>query len=450
MNPPRIFAGNNHKRNELSTHQNRPNNQYHCSCTRALIFLRFGECSDGRAKAEHHRWFERPSDRECLRNGSERVKDTLEQRVLIGFGIILGILLIVLVVAVRNNLQSIQSSDWVNHTHAVILETDAILSALHAAEAAQRNYLISGDARDHAAARIEFARVNEHLQVAKVLTADHARQQQRLAALETLIRKRVQFSETTLQVRQEKGFEAARELLGSRDRGELDEIRKLVANLKQEENQLLQQRDQVSHRNARTTRWIVFTGVAFNFVLLALIFWLLRIDLELRRKAALALQEANEVLELKVQQRTADLAKANESLALENLEQRWAHAAMERRFRHDEMILNSMGEGLLVISSLGNVLRANHAAMRLGGWDSSEITGKPVASILAFEVGGAPRDWKEHPIFKAIQQGYVLLDEQAWLKGRHGELVPITYRVHPVEDAEKMVGAILTFTWAKR
>ena len=63
----------------------------------------------------------------------------------------------VAVSAVRNTERSIKSEDWVNHTHAVIIDAGDILSYLHAGDSALRTYLITGDKRDQAAYRSDLA-----------------------------------------------------------------------------------------------------------------------------------------------------------------------------------------------------------------------------------------------------------------------------------------------------
>ena len=55
--------------------------------------------------------------------------------------------------AVRNISRSAVTSEWVNHTHEVILETQAVRSARHLGNAALRTYLLTGRPREQADAR---------------------------------------------------------------------------------------------------------------------------------------------------------------------------------------------------------------------------------------------------------------------------------------------------------
>ena len=349
------------------------------------------------------------------------VKETIERQLLVCFGIVLAVLVFVLVAAVRNTLHALASSDWVNHTHAVILEVDAILSSLHAAEAAHRTFLLTGTPQDQQSYHTAFAEMAEHLQVAKVLTANDNRQQKRLAELEALIARRADFAKAIIQARDEKGPEAARHLLANdTSQTSLQDIRDAVSKLKQEENELLQQRDRDSYRQARITRWIVFSGVGINFALLGLTFWLVRMDLAVRRQAAAALQEANDFLEIKVQQRTAELVKANEELELENLRRLWSHSATQHLLRYSDLIINSIGEGVCVVSRRGHIVRLNAAAARLAGWESKELTGKNLSVILR-------RPWEEDPIHEAMKAGRALEGSEGILWRKDGSPLPVRY-----------------------
>ena len=88
-------------------------------------------------------------------------------------------------------------------------------------------------------------------------------------------------------------------------------VRRIVEKLKMEQMALLAARDSEAYRQAQTTRWTVGTGVALNFILLAVAGWLMWDDVRARRRAAAVLREANDQLESKVRERTAELAKAN-------------------------------------------------------------------------------------------------------------------------------------------
>ena len=378
---------------------------------------------------------------------SDSVKDTLEIKLLAWVALILAVLIGIVGVAVQNTRQAVAASDWVNHTHAVILEADALITALHAAEAAQRNFLITGHAWDQESYRKAFNDMANHLQVLKTLAASDRRRRPQLEVLEPLIARQVEFDKSLIQIRQDSGLEGVKTALTTNSgRLTLLEIGQAIDRLKQEENILLQQRDQTSQAKAGTTRAILFGGVGLNFLFLGLLFWLIRRDLALRRHTTATLAEANVTLEAKIEERTGQLAKTVEALETENLERRWGQASVERLYRHGELIINSIAEGVFVVSRRGNLIKFNPAGARMVGWESQDLTGRSLHTILRrVRPDGSPLPWESDPVFLAMKQDRELQGETAALCRKDGVILPVRYGCRPMRDSDKVVGAVLTF-----
>jgi len=374
------------------------------------------------------------------------MKDNIEKRVAGVFLLVLTILVVVAFAAVRNIRRSIASSDWVNHTHAIIIESDAVLSSLHAGEAALRSYLLTGDKRDQGAYRVAFTEMIEHLEVAKALTRQEAAQQQKVLQLEALLVKRVDFTRSVVKSREQDGLEGARQALAADSDGEnFAAIKRAVRNLKDEENALLQQRDKDSYLQAQTTHWTVLSGVALNFLLMAFAAWLLRDDLSARRKAATALEEANAQLERKVKERTAELAQANQLLQKENLERRWSNQALEHQLRYSQLIINSISDLVLVVSKALNVSRINPTVVHQTGMPAHEIIGSPLNRVLRLaDDDYAGSAVKPEPIATALKEGREIQDWPATLLNKSGQRAAVRFSVIPLRDQDKVVGGVIT------
>lgn len=355
------------------------------------------------------------------------------------FGTVAALLILVAVVALKNVRQAEQASDWVNHTHEVIQEFVAIEAALQTAEANLRNYVISGDARDQAAYREAFSEAVEHVGVAKSMTKEDKRQLERVAELEGLVGKRVEFSRGLVTAYKEQGFEAAKQLIAGDAANEtLPAIKKLVIKLKEEEAQLLQQRDRENFQRAESTRWTVYVAAAVNIALIGLIFWLIKDDLKARRRAADAMRMANEQLEEKVTARTEEIIKINETLTLENLERKWSQSILERQFRHFEQILHSIGDAIFVISRTGRIIRVNPPAAKMCGMTVNDLIGEPLAGFVV------PNENPEvSPFVTALKEGRDIVGVQAMLKVQGGTPIRITARAFPVRDNDRVVGAVV-------
>jgi len=371
------------------------------------------------------------------------MKDNLERRIIAVFLLVLAILIGVAIIAVRNIRSSAASSDWVNHTHAVIMETDAILSSLRDGDAALRAYLLTGDARDQALYWEAYTAMDEHLEVTKALTRNEP-QGRKVAELEPLIAQCVDLAREMINVRQQEGIEGIRKLLATDAAGQVQrEIQRLVGKMKEEQKRLLQERDKASYLQAQATRWLVWTGVIFNFLLLALVGWLVRDDLAARRKAASVLQEANAQLEAKVAERSAELVRANQALKEENLERQWANQALERQLRHHNLIINSMDNPILVITTAENITRINAAVAQRTGFSAQELIGGPLHRLVQL-AGDQSAGMKSHTVKQAIKDGHEIHDCPANLLRKDGQIAPARFNLYPLRDQNKVVGGVVT------
>ncbi len=322
--------------------------------------------------------------------------------------------------AVRNTLQTRETSLWVNSTHAVILETSAIISSLNATEAAQNAYVICGARADRERWQRHLSDVNEHLQVAQPLTADNPPHQKHFLELTPAVQRRLKFSQQLVDIREKEGAAPAMKLLdGSTTADAREQPEALAEVLVLDENALLARRDQESFRNARATRIILWIGLLLNGVLLAAGFWLVRDDLKVRRQHAANLASANETLERTVQERTSELSVSNEALSLENLERRWAYASLEKNYRHGQCIIESLSEMVVIVGTTGLIHESNPAAEAAAGG----LIGKPLREVLSPSREACR--WDVHPVKKALGSPQPLSDQQGWLRSAQGVPRPV-------------------------
>jgi PAS domain S-box-containing protein len=363
---------------------------------------------------------------------------------------LLGWLLVVLLIvagmaaaAIQNNSRQAQSAAWVNHTHAFILETDAILSSLHAAETAHRTFLLTGDDATKTAATDAFREVNEHLNVAQKLCFENPPQLQRLDRIATLLQRQVDWNKQALQLRAQNPAAAAGIFTNAATRANMTDIEKEIAAAKSDENALLHEREQTLQKHTRRTEQILYTGAAINVVLLGFAFYVARRDLTLRRRAAAALTAANETLEQKVQARTAELASANDKLQVENLEQKWGQAALQRLVGHHELILNSIREAILVISRTGKIISANPAAADLASRETRQLSGRSITDLIT-QTPGQNGPWENHFLATAVKAGKTIPHQNAFLKKPDGFTISVRVSCYPAHDHENLTGAVIT------
>src|SRR5262245_3154781 len=180
---------------------------------------------------------------------SEKTNDieldpAIEKKLLVGLVIALLTVAGMAWAALQNNARQAESSVWVNHTRDFILEADGIVSALNAAEAAQRTYLLTGDDGARAAAQGRFGGVREHLSVAQKLSFENPTQLQRLDRVATLLQRQIDWNKEAARLRPENPGAAAGVFTNAQTRANLTDITREIAAAKAEENALLLERDQ--------------------------------------------------------------------------------------------------------------------------------------------------------------------------------------------------------------
>ena len=363
-------------------------------------------------------------------------------RIICFFLVIAGVLVVVTVLAVRNINRSVATSDWVNHTHATISEAQDLLSAVHAGDSALRTYVITGDTRDQTAARSAWAEVAEHLEVVTALTRNDAGPRAQLATITPMVQRRIDAA-TELVTRRPAQSEAIAALQAIDSGGaSLPEIARQIQNLKSDQMALLAEQDSQSFLQAQATRWTVWSGLALNVLLLAGVVWLIRDDLAARRRAALALETANQQLEEKVRERTAELVVVNEQLSTENLERQWANHALEHQLRYDRLIVDSIGDLVLVLTKVLNISRVNPPVVRVTGLEPPALINRPLSSIVRLTTkpgAGAPLI---DPIAHALRSGHELRDAPAVVIDREGKEIPARLTFCPLRDSNKIVGGV--------
>lgn len=373
------------------------------------------------------------------------MKNNIVKVVFVAFGVMLMLMGVVAVIAVTTIRRSVATSDWVNHTHAVMLETAAILSCLHAGEASLRSFILTTDKQDQAAYRGYFNELREHLEVAKALTRQEPESRKRIMRIEELVGKRIDLAREVVRAWELQDENVARGKLRD-DAGSilLAEIQLVAKELTDEQKELLRERDKASFLKAQATRWTVWLGLGLNILLLAFLGWMIRDDIAARRKAATALENANDILEEKVLERTAELVKVNESLKKENLERQWSEQALDHQLRHSDLIINLIDDHLIVISKSINISRVNPAVIHTTGYDLPEIVGNPMFKILDIPASSAGDATSAIRFVQAVKEGREIQGRSGNLLCKNGAVIPVRFNMVPLRDQNTVVGSVLT------
>jgi methyl-accepting chemotaxis protein len=193
-----------------------------------------------------------------------------------GFGLALAILTTIGIIAYRSIAKLTYTADWVDHTHQVLETLESITSTMKDAETGQRGFLLTGDDNYLAPFVAAQEAIEGEVKTLRDLTKDNTNQQRRIDRLEPLLSgkdsKFAELSETiALRKDKEKGLEAALAIVRT-DRGKtiMDQIRKIIDEMKDEENTLLKTRTDEAQASAQNASFAITAGTLAALVVMTL------------------------------------------------------------------------------------------------------------------------------------------------------------------------------------
>jgi len=241
------------------------------------------------------------------------IKVSIDQELFGGF-VIIGAALVFLTLLSNSGFQSVrETSDKVDHAQSIKNSLNLLLSDVVDVETGVRGYLISNNEAYLMPTLKAKSDLPVSLRELRSLLKDSTVQLSRLDSLEKLIIERVQYADLVRSEFNKKGTVAAIKIFQTNRGKELtDKIRGLIDVMKQYENLRLKASNETEIIHSRKARLILDLNLVVQLILLAIIFFVARRNINQRRKAISEVKLLNENLEYKVQERTAMLAKSEE------------------------------------------------------------------------------------------------------------------------------------------
>jgi signal transduction histidine kinase/DNA-binding response OmpR family regulator len=213
------------------------------------------------------------------------MKWAIEKMTGVGLAVAALVLLLVAGMLYRNARNFIEAGEWVSHTHEVLAELAATLSSEADAQTAARGYVITGQEVFLEPYQAAISGIRTNLDQIKSLTADNPRQRHRVEILESALARRLDSLKEIIDLRKQEGFEAARERVATGvSVTQMNEVQAVIAEMKQEEEDLLRNRRLDSRLSTRKTTVTFSCVIFFEFLLLGLIYYLLRRDMAERKR----------------------------------------------------------------------------------------------------------------------------------------------------------------------
>ena len=300
-----------------------------------------------------------------------------------------------------------RNNQLVVHTLRVIEELEATLSAMKDAETGYRGYVLTDDRQYLAPYEHAGAEVQGHIDKIAALTINNPEQQSRIPVLRRLAREKLEIAKSVVELQKSGDHRAAVAAVNTHvGKEKMDELRQLIADMREEEDRLLEARSEQSSRSLRQAQlaFLLASVLALAFVV------------------ALYLLAKREVRE-RVQ-------------AAHDLEDResWLNTT-----------LCSIGDAVIATDAVGRVTFINRVAEELIGCTSKQCEGRTIPEVFPTfdELTGDPAP---DPVAKAIAEGITGLGEHIVLRNHKGEEFPIEDSVAPILGSDrKVIGVVLIF-----
>ena len=190
----------------------------------------------------------------------------------IGLGYLLALLMFLTIgiVSYITLVRLDESRTWVDHTNEVLVKIQEIDVHLVNAETGQRGFLITGAEKYLEPYNAAVETLRQDIATIRTLTRDNPNQQKRIDRLEPFVKSKLAELKETIDLRQNKGFEAALAVVMT-DRGKriMVDIRSVLAEMLDEEKSLLAKRQSRQTSDVVFARTIIVWGSGLAIVLLS-------------------------------------------------------------------------------------------------------------------------------------------------------------------------------------
>lgn len=225
-----------------------------------------------------------------------------------GFALGLAILTVLGVVSYRTTTDLIRNSQREKGSYQVLGYLNELEAELANAETGQRGYLITGQPRYLEPYDNALKAIDKKYEALYELTTDDPALQSRLGTLRRVIDERLAKLREGIRLRETGGLEVAQKfILTGQGRQLMQQIRDELAKMRQQEQDLLQQRTSKAQLSAQETVNTITFGVPASFIILSLVGWWLsrNISSPLRKLSGTAEQIAAGNLDVTLSDSTA-------------------------------------------------------------------------------------------------------------------------------------------------
>ncbi len=201
------------------------------------------------------------------------------------------------------------------HTQEVLLRLNETLTSAIDVETGGRGFALTGNESFLEPFKDAEQKFDENLADLRGLVADNPKQTAELAKLQNLVKEKLNFNRSVIELRRTQGLSAASAKIGTGEgKRIMDEARLIVGRMIDEENRLLKESEDDLTKSISNTLFILFLGTFGGVLCLGLANFAIFRETKKRRSAEGGLRDSNKNLEERVEKRTRELSASNEEL----------------------------------------------------------------------------------------------------------------------------------------
>ncbi len=326
------------------------------------------------------------------------MKLILERQIKFAFVLALLLLLTIGFFAYHSTNSLNEAINWEKHTQEVLLELDETLYLILDAEASGRGFVLTNNESFLEPYKQTAATLDANLKRLQTLVADNSVQTENSTKLENLAGEKLDFIKRTIEIRRTQGFaRAVEEVSSNQGKNLMDEIRRLVGEMKDIEKNLLLTQEADLDKSVRSTSQILFLGSIVGILSLGLANFAIFRETGKRREVQNELRDTNKGLETRVEERTHELLNKNVELQEQIRHREQNEITLRQSENFARGILDSLPAQIAVIDMSGKIIAVNEAWQtfaRTNGVDEKLITSSIGQNYLdvSAESSGAERD----------------------------------------------------------
>jgi signal transduction histidine kinase/DNA-binding response OmpR family regulator/CHASE3 domain sensor protein len=252
-------------------------------------------------------------------------KLSFQNQVMLGFAISLVLIFTSSYLSYDSIKNLSENSKMVAHTQEVLNASNLVLNQLLNAETGQRGFIITGTESYLGPYNSSIISINNSVNHLRELISDNPQQIIRVDSLSIYVSLKMDKLKETIITRREQGFNAAVGIvLTDKGRLHMENARKVISNIQDEENRLLKIREDATNISSTNTIRNIILGAILVFIIILLMFFYITRTFKQQREAEERIRKTNNELEILSEENSnrnwllAGTANLNEQLRGEN------------------------------------------------------------------------------------------------------------------------------------